>query len=339
MTAIEVSSEQPVGRNIADRLRESEERYRALFNAIDQGFCIVEMLFDDRGQPADYRFLEVNAAFEAQTGLADAVGRTMRSLRPDHEAHWFDIYGRVALTGEPVRFERPAAALERWYEVYAFRVGAAERRRVGILFNDITGRKHDEERMALLTTEIDHRAKNMLTVVAGLVHLTRADTVAEFKASLLGRIAALANSQRLLSESRGQGADLARLVADELAAFHAAGHERATWSGPAVTLPMAVTQSMAMVLHELAANATKYGALSVDKGRVSIDWSRREDGALRLRWSESGGPPVEAPSRRGTGTGIIMASIRSQLGGEVAFTWRPEGLLCEMLVPANAVKT
>jgi two-component sensor histidine kinase len=193
--------------------------------------------------------------------------------------------------------------------------------------------RESEERVALLTNEIDHRAKNMLTVVAGLVHLTRADTVSAFKESLLGRITALANSQRLLSESRGRGADLARLVADELAAFHAPGQERATWSGPAVTLPPTAIQSMVMVLHELAANATKYGALSVDEGRVAIDWSRGEDGALRLRWSESGGPPVAPPSHRGTGTGIIMVSIRSQLGGEVAFTWRPEGLLCELVVP------
>jgi len=193
--------------------------------------------------------------------------------------------------------------------------------------------RESEERVALLTNEIDHRAKNMLTVVAGLVHLTRADTVSAFKESLLGRIAALANSQRLLSESRGQGADLARLIADELAAFHAPGQERATWSGPAVTLSPTAIQSMVMVLHELAANATKYGALSVDKGRVAIDWSLREDGALRLLWSESGGPPVAEPPRRGTGMSIITASIRSQIGGEVTFTWRPEGLLCELVVP------
>ncbi|HYH82512.1 MAG TPA: PAS domain S-box protein, partial [Longimicrobium sp.] len=105
-------------------LRESEARFRLLFDSMDEGFCILEVLFDAAGQAADYRFLEVNPAFERYTGLAGAAGKTMRELAPAHEAHWFETYGRVALTGEPARFEARAAALEgRWYDVYAFRVG------------------------------------------------------------------------------------------------------------------------------------------------------------------------------------------------------------------------
>ncbi len=125
-------------------LRASEDRYRALFDSIDEGFCIVRVIFDDDGRPVDYRFLEVNASFAAQTGLANAIGRTMRSLRPDHEEHWFEIYGRVARTGESLRFDRPAAALGRWYTVYAFRVGEPDEHRVGILFNDVTAQRRME---------------------------------------------------------------------------------------------------------------------------------------------------------------------------------------------------
>lgn len=323
----------PDRQNVENRLRESEAQYRALFNSIDQGFCVAEVLFDDRNRPFDYRFLEVNASFEAQTGLGDAVGKTMRSLRPNHEAHWFETYGQVALTGQPVRFENRAAALSRWYDVYAFRVGLPEQRRIAILFYDITKRKHDEERLALLATEVDHRAKNMLAVVTSMVRLTHADTVPEYRTILLGRLSALASSQRLLSESHWQGVEIAKLVEGEMAAYRTPGDERVTWIGPPVSLAPGGAQCMAMTLHELAVNAVKYGALSVPEGRVSVEWLRRDDGRLGMRWSESGGPPVKAPARRGTGTSVILRCIRDQLGGEVHIQWRPQGLLCEMVVP------
>jgi PAS domain S-box-containing protein len=122
----------------------SEDKYRTLFESIDEGFCVIEVLFDADGLPADYVFLEVNPAFERQTGLVDAQGRTMRSLAPTHEEHWFRTYGHVATTGTPVRFEAPAEALKRWYDVYAFRVGAPEQYLVAILFNDISKRKELE---------------------------------------------------------------------------------------------------------------------------------------------------------------------------------------------------
>ena len=137
-------------------LRESEARYRALFEAIDTGFCIIEMKFDGEQRPIDYRFVEVNPAFAGQTGLADAVGKWMRELAPDHEQHWFDIYGRIALTGEAVRFENVAAALGRWYDVYAFRIGEPGAHRVAILFNDISDRRRAET--ALRESEARYRA-------------------------------------------------------------------------------------------------------------------------------------------------------------------------------------
>ena len=126
-------------------LRESESRYRTLFESIDEGFSVIEVIFDEAGKPVDYRFLEVNAAFERHTGLVAAVGKTIRELVPTHDKHWFDIYGRVALTGEPVRFQDRAEALHRWFDAYAFRVGPPDSRRVAVIFNDITGRKRAEE--------------------------------------------------------------------------------------------------------------------------------------------------------------------------------------------------
>jgi len=128
-----------------DKLRSSEEKYRSLFESIDEGFCLIDVLFDGSNQPVDYRFIEANPAFEKHTGLRDVLGQTMRQLAPDHDDHWFQIYGRIALTGNAERFELPAEALGRFYDVYAFRVGEAAQRRVAILFDDITGRKLTED--------------------------------------------------------------------------------------------------------------------------------------------------------------------------------------------------
>ncbi|MFP5264045.1 MAG: GAF domain-containing protein [Blastocatellia bacterium] len=143
-----------------EALRESEQRFRTLFESMDEGYCAIEVIFDGRNNPTDYRFLEVNPQFEKQTGIKDAKGRLMRQIVPDHEQHWFDTYGRIALTGETLRFEDKAAALGRYYDVCAFRIGSAELRHVGIVFNDITERKRAEElliertRLATLSADI-----------------------------------------------------------------------------------------------------------------------------------------------------------------------------------------
>lgn len=127
----------------AATLRQSEERYRTLFESIDEGFCVVEVLLDANDTPIDYRILEVNPIFEQQAGLQDAIGKTARQL--NFEAHWIEIYGQVALTGEPVRFEEGAETLNRWFDVYACRIGEPEARRVAIVFKDITDRKRNED--------------------------------------------------------------------------------------------------------------------------------------------------------------------------------------------------
>ena len=134
--------------------RDSEARYRDLFDSLIEGFCTIEMIFDERNNPVDYRFLQINQVFEERTGLRDAQGKLMRELAPDHDEHWFQIYGKVALTGEHVRFQAPATALGRSYDVAAWRVGGPGSREVGILFNDITERKLAEaERERLLAEE------------------------------------------------------------------------------------------------------------------------------------------------------------------------------------------
>ena len=134
-------------------LQRSRTDLRSLFESIDEGYCIIEMLFDEHDRPVDYRFLSINPAFEKHTGLSGALGRRMRELAPGHEAHWFETYGRIALTGEPARFQNHAEQLHRWFDVYAFRYGDPENRQVAILFTDITGRRQAEEKIR----ELNHR--------------------------------------------------------------------------------------------------------------------------------------------------------------------------------------
>jgi signal transduction histidine kinase/DNA-binding response OmpR family regulator len=145
-----------------EELRSSAERYRTLFDSIDAGFCIIEVIFRDE-RPVDYRFCEVNPAFVRQTGLENALGRRIREMAPDLEQHWFDIYGAVARTGEPTRFENRADELGRWYDVYAFRVGDPAASRVAILFNDITARRSMELELRELTASLEQRVKDATT--------------------------------------------------------------------------------------------------------------------------------------------------------------------------------
>ncbi len=129
-----------------EALRRSEAKYRTLFDSIDEGFCIVEMIYDAGGKPVDYRFLEVNPAFEKQTGLRDATGKRMRELVPAHEEHWFETYGNIVATGKPRRFINAAKPLMGgWYDVYAFQIGGRKSNQVAILFKDITERKLADE--------------------------------------------------------------------------------------------------------------------------------------------------------------------------------------------------
>jgi len=198
---------------------------------------------------------------------------------------------------------------------------------------DITARRAAEERQALLMREVDHRAKNALAVALSIVQLAPRDVPAEaFAAGVTARIAAMARTHSLLASEGWAGAELATLVEAELAAY--AGHVET--SGPKLRVSAGSAQPLAMLLHELATNAAKHGALAVPDGQVSLAWSREAE-ALRLVWRERGGPRLSGPPlRRGFGSRLLVALAERQLGGSVALDWSdPAGLTATLVLPAR----
>jgi signal transduction histidine kinase/ActR/RegA family two-component response regulator len=192
----------------------NDEYYRQLFEALDQGFCTIELLFDADGAPNDYRFIDVNAAFEQQTGLHEPIGKRIKEFAPGHEEDWFRIYGDVATTGMPVRFEQEAAALQRWYDVYAFRIGKPELHRVAVLFRDITARKAAELRAdrALREAEIANRTKDEFVAMLG--HELRNPLAPMFTALQLMRLRGLHSTEQDILER--QVKHLSQMVDDLL---------------------------------------------------------------------------------------------------------------------------
>jgi PAS domain S-box-containing protein len=197
---------------------------------------------------------------------------------------------------------------------------------------DISDRKADEDRQALLAREVDHRAKNALALVQALVRLTRATSMEEFVAAVEGRILSLSRVHSILSQSRWEGADLASLLRDELAPFDLADKSRVVLDGPDVLLDSSTAQTLALALHELTTNTAKYGALSAPSGRLSVRW-RLEGRDLVIHWNEQGGPLVSPPTRQGFGTSAIVAGVKHQQGGDVKFDWKEPGLDCTIRIP------
>jgi PAS domain S-box-containing protein len=198
---------------------------------------------------------------------------------------------------------------------------------------DISEQRRNQEHIRVLAREAEHRAKNLLANVAAIVNLSRSDTPEGLKEAINGRIRALSNVHSLFVETRWSGAELSAIARQELAPYLGDEGGRVRIDGREVLLEPGAAQALAVVLHELATNATKYGALSEGAGAIALTWTREETGKLLLRWTETGGPRVQTPEHQGFGSRLIERTI-GQLSGTTRFDWRPGGLVCEITLQA-----
>lgn len=254
---------------------------------------------------------------ERQNEEAEILAKIKSGLRVDH----FETVRRrkdgsriaVSLTISPVKDDAGEI------------IGASK------IARDVTEQKRIQQQIATLAREAEHRSKNLLASVRAILHLSRSDTPEGLKQALEGRFRALDNVNSLFVETRWTGAKLSAIAVQELAPYSANDQKRVHIDGEPIFLESNAAQALAVIVHELATNAAKYGGLSRATGRISLTWQRTGD-RLVIRWIEKGGPAVQKPGRKGFGSRVITQMI-GQVGGEVRFDWRPEGLACEIVLP------
>ncbi|WP_343893502.1 sensor histidine kinase [Craurococcus roseus] len=323
-------------------LRAGEAEFRAIFETSAAGMAEVDLRTG--------RYLRVNRRFCEMVGRGEA--ELTGGLGPEDIRHPDERdapFGAAEADASPDgrfederRYVRPdgAAVWVRGSVAVAARDDEGRPARAAAVITDVTDQKRADELQTLLMREVDHRARNALAVVQAMLRLTPAEgpEACRFAATLEGRVAAMARAHTLLSRDRWAGAELRDLAEAELAPYAGGGEGSLVLDGPPALLSPEAAQPFGMVLHELATNAAKYGALSRPGGRVEVRWrpgaGPAADG-LAVEWRESGGPTLAGPpSRTGFGTRLVARTVR-QLGGEAVMEWAADGLRCSFAIPAR----
>jgi len=330
-------------RATTDLLRESKDRLQLALNAAQLGSWQYDPL--TRMVTGDARCQEI---FDVAKNVAD-IEEILKPVHPDDVER---LWAAIAASLDPVNPKRSATEFRlrrrngevRWVETLGlghFEGTGRERRAVSMAgtAQDITERKEREEKEHLLMREINHRAKNMLSVVDSIAHQTATRNPEGFIERFSERIQALSANQDLLVRNEWNGVEIADLVRAQLAHFADLIGSRITVHGPKLRLNPASAQAIGLALHELATNAGKYGALSTDAGRVDVSWGSDGD-ALTMSWTEREGPPVSAPKRRGFGTIVMQAMMERSVEGMVNLDYAPSGLTWRLTCPAaNALES
>jgi PAS domain S-box-containing protein len=315
-------------------LRESEDHYR---HAVELNPQVAwTSLPDGRLNRVARRWFE-------WTGTTGLGGSWKEGMHPDDHAKTLGEWDRCLATGEPYDVEHRVKRLDGGYRWARSRAFPRRDSKGNIILwygntEDIHERKVAEEHQRLLINELNHRVKNTLASVQAIAFQTlRGEApLAEARSRFEARLMALSAAHNLLTEENWAGASLERLVRDSVE--HLGGESgRFDVAGEPLRLAPRAALGLAMALHELGTNAAKYGALSVEGGRVGIEWTL--DGErLHLEWRESGGPPVAAPKRRGFGSRLIERGLEADLGGAAALHFEPAGLRCEINASLDAIR-
>jgi PAS domain S-box-containing protein len=316
-------------------------RHAAVVRAVVNTVADAIVTIDDKGIVKDF-----NPAAARVFGYSpeEVVGRNVKMLMPDPYRREHDGYlsaylrtgqARMIGHGREVMGQRKDGSIFPMELAISEMVVSGQRMFTGVV-RDITERKQIEQHQDLLIAELDHRVKNILAQVAVVAVSTRqgSRSMDEFLRSLNGRIQSMAAAHTLLSRSGWQSVGLDALVHNQLAPY--ATDTNVTISGTDVMLPAAEIQAVARVLHELATNAAKYGALSIPGGHVSVNWDRKPNGNgtnLMLVWQELGGPPVKSEVHSNYGTNLIRHLIPHELGGMVELVFASEGVRCKIEIP------
>ncbi|GJD50185.1 hypothetical protein OPKNFCMD_2922 [Methylobacterium crusticola] len=315
-------------------LRASEERLRLALAAGRLGTWEIDLATGQHRLSARSAEILGTAPLSRETWI--------RIVHPEDRARTETAFAALLAGDGEYRAEfrvRPAGGALRWVSAQAMaqRDAAGRPIRVIGIHQEVTDRKRAEEHLRLLVHELNHRVKNTLATVQSIsmqsLRALRGPEADAAKAAFEARLIALARAHDVLTRESWEGAELAEVVTDAVAALDAPGpRPRFAVAGPPVRLPPRIALSIAMALHELATNAAKYGALSVPGGQVAIAW-QVEAGDLCLRWSEHGGPPVAPPTRTGFGSRLIERSLARELDGTVTLRFPPEGVVCTIRAP------
>lgn len=263
-------------------------------------------------------------------------------VHPDDVVRMDELRAQVVADGQPFEIDFRQIRQDDGRMVWLRASGAVDRAadgqlaRVTVVMSDLTPLKLEEEQRQAAMAELDHRVKNMLAAVKTLAHQTakRTTSLDAFLENFAGRLKALGSANELLTAARWRGAAVDHVAAAELGAL-APGQTR--WEGPELFLTPRATNALSLALHELAANAVKFGALSVESGHVDVRWTRLPDGGFELIWTESGGPSVAAPTRRGFGSTLLEQVTGRELNGAAVVEYRPSGVWARLVAGPAAV--
>ena len=289
-----------------------------------------------------------NDAYARIVGRGDIAGKTIREALPDLEGQgYFELLDSVYATGEPYEGKgasvtfRPEGSdrdisrnVDFLYQ--PIRDGAGKVVGIFVQGHDVTETVHAAQRQKLMIDELNHRVKNTLATIQSIAMQTARshEDPKTFAESFQARLMSLSHTHDLLTRSHWEGADLRAVLEHETAAH---GPTRIVLNGPPLALGPAAALSLGMIFHELATNAAKYGALSDPDGRVFVDWTvaNQASRTLKVIWREVGGPPVEAPTRRGFGSRLIERNVRHDLAGEAKLSYASDGFIAEFSIPLD----